>query len=417
MSGGPGWYNGRLREEQHVNTRTSASQTRRFHRALSPMRATSLLWPALPLLIAVAIALFVMSGNPAALPELFMEVLREFWREEPVEALIAAVGLILGAAFLGLAWLRLRHASLVIDPTGIRCQPAGHGLRLLLQDPRRHGWRLSWADIQQARLIPPGLPARNVQTLAMWKLRLHTPGGVRELIPWLWLEADTEDHRVSILTAMRRPDEAKIQAWVADSPLIQALTAHGVEVHTELPDTTNPLEQLPGGRFDLASHKGMLAQLGLFFVVGGYALVDGLLLQPWEALEPLPLMPFAATAIAAACLVGVLGRGAPQLERMTVAALCVAVITTAVWPGLLRFNAATDPSPQVYEYHMTQPGIFQTGNDELPTLDLRHLEVQAYWRSLEPPEHEFRLYRGEAGFWQLDRGHLFERTRAFYARR
>ena len=400
-----------------MHARPSAPHTRRFHRALSPMRASSLWWPLLPLLIAVAGALYFMGDNPVALPELFMEALREFWREEPVQALIAAVGLMLGAAFLGLAWLRLRHASLVIDQTGIRCQAPGHGPRLLLQDPRRHGWRVSWSDIQRAELIAPGFAGRNTQSLGMWKLQLHTPGGVRELIPWLWLEKNGKDHRVSVLAAMRQPDDEKIRAWVADSPLIQALAAQGIDTHIEEAQTGNPLEQLPGGKFDLSSHKGMLTQLGLFFVAGAYALVDGLLLQPWEALEAPPLAPFVAAAIAAVSLAGVLGRGAPALERSAVGVLCAAALVAAVYPGLLRYNAVSDPTPVIHDYQMVRPGVFEAADPALPALDLRHLALDEYWRALEPPEHSFRLYRGEPGFWQLDRNYLFERTRAFYAGR
>lgn len=393
-------------------TRSSPS---RFVYDHMPVR-TNRHWWWLPLAIVLVSlgALIMMTG--VAPREFFSALFASLTEEEPLtSALMGAAVLLALLAHLTLR-SRIRHTALDIDQTGLRCRPPGTGIHLFLQDPRHHSWQLPHDRIRHAELIPPSANADKLQGLTLWRLKLHSDTGSRELAPYLWIRRDGPDHRLHGWQLVLPRRKQTIRKMVQDSPLMQALEERGIPIeNSEAP--LSPLAASIAGGYDLGRHPGMLVQLGLFFSAAGYAVVDGLLLRPYEALELPPLAPFAGMLIAGACLAGALGRGAPRLERAAVGALCTAALTAAVYPGLLRYNAASAPAPVVHEYSMSQPGIFSPGDTGLPRLDLRHLDLGDYWKALKPPIHEFRLYRGEVGIWQLDRGKLFERTREFYASR
>ncbi|MDZ7811454.1 MAG: hypothetical protein U5L11_17155 [Arhodomonas sp.] len=145
--------------------------------------------------------------------------------------------------------------------------------------------------------------------------------------------------------------------------------------------------------------------------------MDGLFLGQRQPLESVPVIPFVLAAVLAVAMVHRLGEGAPATERVAVGALTVAALVAAIYPGMLRFNAAT-AEPWVIGYEVVAPGRFQDPSGRFPEVDLSGKDLDEYWA--EHPEgsvHEFRLFRGSAGFVQLDLRPLYEKTRAFYRQR
>ncbi len=167
--------------------------------------------------------------------------------------------------------------------------------------------------------------------------------------------------------------------------------------------------------FDLARHKGMLAQLGVLFGAGLYALGDTLV-AGYQPLGPLPLLPFAAAGVLAVAGSAVLGRGAPRAERLGVGALATLAVVAAVYPVTLRLNAL-GAEPRVAMYTAVAPGVFEPQAAGLPRIDLSGEDVDEYWTQYPPGSgHAFTLLRGSAGFYQLDLAPFYERTRRFYSR-
>ncbi len=247
------------------------------------------------------------------------------------------------------------------------------------------------------------------QRIRASRLEIETDRETIRLSPFPWYRPGGPDHRLGMreLSALSGADPA---SFIERAPLLESLRAQGITIESAREDAADA----PPPGFDLARDRGMVAQLVLLFAAGLYALVDTFFLLQYTPLAPMPRAPFALMLMAAIPLTFWLGRRAPLAERAVVGALTVAALAVAVYPGLLRLNAAT-AEPQVVEYVPTAPGRFRAETDEYPDIDLSDQSLSEYWAQRGPAvSHPFTLLRGDAGFWQLDLEPLYERTRDYY---
>ncbi len=319
----------------------------------------------------------------------------------------------LAAALLPLAIVFLlaqRAATLRVDTEGLAARiPRWLGIGLFRQTAGE--WRIAWHTIRRVRLVQPRSTAKPVQQLGGFRLVIETDHGETWLSPFLWFDRSGDDHRLRLAEVIRsrRLDAARL---LERAPLLRALQARGFELETS---AANVPRRAPG--FDLARHRGMAAQLVALFATGLYALLDTFFFGHYLPLEPLPTLPFALVAAAATVGVGILGRGAPAVERLAVGALTVAAVTWAVYPATLRLNALS-ATPVSVIYVATAPGRFHLPGAGVPAIDLTGHDVDAYWAQYpQGTLHEFTLLRGDGGFYQLDLSPLHARTRRFYQER
>lgn len=297
------------------------------------------------------------------------------------------------------ARLRLTQAGLeasIPRPLGIRWfrQTAGT-------------WSVRWDDVRRVRLV--GFARSNAALrLAWYRLVIDTDHGEKWLAAFRWHERGGKDHRLGVgeLLAYRKLDAA---ARLRSAPLVQALATRGFAIETEA-DMAAP----DAGGFDLARHKGLLAQVALFFVAGLYALTDAFFIRPYLPLEAPPAAPFLLVGALAVVAAWKLGQGAPRLERSVVGVLAVAACVAATHPAMLRLNAATAQA-ETLPYVSLGEGRFEPAGERLPAIDLSGLAVPEYWAEYPPgARQELTLLNGSLGFYQLELAPIYERTRRFY---
>lgn len=383
-----------------------------FRRGTSAVNARQTLWYSgllllIPLVVVAALLLNLASQDgPMSAADLWQALLRQFDKDPRLKSHAWAFAIALPIAVIPI-WLH-RLSFLRLGPHGIEGYlPKGTVLGM-------HGlttghWRVLWDAIRSVQLIParpmPQLPMR----LAAYRLVIETDRGPIRLSPYFWILRNGPDHRMTLrrLLSAKATDADRM---IETAPLIEALRARGIEIAG--PETaTGP--SAPAG-FDMSKHRGLVIQLVAFFAIGLYALIDGLFINAYRPLEPMPMAPYGAAAAIAIVLVAILGRGAPIVERGVVGALTIAVTIAAVHPALLRINALT-AEPRVVAYESVAIGRFEPPTPDLPEIDLGDLQIGEYWaRYPAGAEHEFHLLRGAAGFYQLDLDPLYARTRDFY---
>lgn len=127
-------------------------------------------------------------------------------------------------------------------------------------------WSVRWDDVRRVRLVR--FARKNaVQQLAWYRLAIETTNdGEKWLSAFRWHERGAADHRLGLgeLLKHRNLDAA---ARLRTAPLVRALEMRGFALEID-PGTAAPAS--PG--FDLARHKGLLAQVGLLFGAGFYQL-------------------------------------------------------------------------------------------------------------------------------------------------
>lgn len=380
-------------------------------------------WLLLAIFGLLVLLFLVFFGWAAALAEdgEFLQVLREAWASVLAEPEIrwALWALAVMLPLTGVVLWILSRAHLTIDATGISARiPRLPALPFLRQSGGH--WQLSWNDIRRAELALPQSGGKHPQRLGFARLNLETDRGLFSLFVWRWFDPEDQDHRITF-NELRRLRSLDFGDLLRRSPLVRALEAQGVPLEdaegAPAPGASGEGGTLGGEHFDLNSHRGVQLQLGVLALAGGYALLDTFFLNPWKALEFPPVGPFVMAGLVGAVLVAPLGRGAPRIERIGVAALTVAALVAAVYPGLMRFNAATSEA-QTIQYEALEPGVFHTPYADFPDLDLRSGGLEAYWaRYTTGEQHDFRILEGAAGFYQINMARLHQRTRAFYRAR
>ena len=298
-----------------------------------------------------------------------------------------------------------RRARILLSPGGLEVDvPWWTGLGLGGQ-LSAGSFRIPWGAIRSVVLEAP---TRNPRPSG-YRLVISTDGHVYRFSPFDWHSVGGADHRPGFGELWGR-NRISHDRLVERSPLVRALEAEGFDVTRRLADSASK-------SFDLATHRGLVAQLAVFFLFGGYALVDGLMVRRYWPLELMPWEPFAAVALLGGAVMTLLGRGAPPLERMVVWLFAVAGLAASVYPGLLRINALTG-SPHTAVYTETGMGRFRASADALPAVDLRGLHIPEFWARYKPGDTRlFVLYRGLPGFYQLDTEPLLDEVRTFYDKR
>lgn len=319
-----------------------------------------------------------------------------------------------------LALIGHRLARIRVTPSGIDGYlPRWLGMGLFGETGGR--WRVAWSEIRAVRMECPGPPRAGglgrrmaaLQGIKLARLVIETDRGAVRIRPFPWHVPGGEDHRLG-LRELSLAGRVDARERLARAPLVQALAAQGHAPEWE--EASSASTRVAAG-YDLARHRGMVGQLVVMGLAGLYTVADTFFLGQFHLLDPLPWWPFVAAGAVALLVIPPLGRGAPALERRTVAALTIAAIVAAVYPALLRINALT-AQPEVVEYTATAPGQFEAPG-ERPVIDLSEHGLEAYWAEVvgSGGQHRFTLLRGALGFRQLALGPLYERTRAFYRER
>ncbi|WP_139150691.1 hypothetical protein [Halofilum ochraceum] len=370
--------------------------------------------------LAALAALVVLLGlhleEPRSLATLLLKDLRAALADDP--AVVFMLWLLPPTVIATAAVLLVqRRAWLRVGPGGIEgWLPRFVGFGLTGQTVG--SWQIPHDRIRAVRLFAPRrsggrgrLERRFVkaQRIRASRIEIETDRETIRLSPFPWYRPDGPDHRLAMheLSSLSGADPA---SYVERAPLVEHLRPLGLTIETAGEDATDLV--LFG--FDLSRDRGMVAQLGLLSAAGLYALVDTFFLLQYTPLAPMPWAPFALMLMVAIPLTLWLGRRAPVTERVVVGALTVASLAVAVYPGLLRFNAAT-AEPRVVEYAAMAPGRFQAATGGYPDIDLTGQGLSEYWAQHDRgASHPFTLLRGDAHFWQLDLAPLYERTRDYY---
>ncbi len=350
-----------------------------------------------------------------------------------VATLLSFVLLVIGPVLF--AWrmhVAVRDASLVVHERGLSCRPPHASLLLRRLPAGGRPWQVGWRQIQRVELVRPALMQAGPAAAAHYRLRVVGSGGEREVAPFLWVREDGPDHRpelpwYGILRGrgwrdFELSDAETVAARVREAPLVRELAERGVQVDEVRQQTQGVERAVVDGverlsRYNLMEHKGLAAQLTIALVAGGYAFIDGLLLQHFTPLVGIPWWLLVVLALAALSVIAASSRSAPRVERGVVGALCLATVVAAGYPGMLRVNALT-AEPVVADYTQTAPGRFAPPADraDLPEIRLDYIEIEEYWEHVAGQPHEFRLYRGVGDFWQLDIMDFYSRTGDFYDR-
>ena len=362
----------------------------------------------LPLAI-LAVVLFIVTSNAEPMSVVWGEFLQQVKEGSSFQSqlLLLLVMIVLGVIFL---WVNSR-AYIRLGLQGIEGYVpkwTGSGLTGVTTGH----WQIRWGEIRAVSLVPSKCKGKLAQRISLYRLVIETDVGVIRLSPFFWVLCNGLDHRLTWRQALSSANGDAVDL-IENSPLLSALRERGIKFLSESDSGAEQLLGAPLG-FDLTKHRGMKAQLVIIAFVGLYILMDGLFLGNFKALEPLPVWPFLATALGSLSLVFMLTRGVPIAERAIVGLLTATLLTSAVYPGLLRVNAITAESQRI-AYVAVGLGKFEAKKEGLPALDLSDIQIKEYWKQYPPgAEHSFLMQRGIAGFYQVNLNELYAESRDFY---
>ena len=300
------------------------------------------------------------------------------------------------------AQLRSRYERLYVGPKVLRyISPFGGSFRFLQRV--QPDWSIPWSELQRSEL--------QVQSLGLGKRRyslvLQTASGQRVLeAPLYWQRVPFS---FGPMAKPPRRNEAQMRRAIMNSPLVQALRAHGVEV-TEVAGLVRPKGALKG--YDIAQDKRLLVAVGLLLVALVYYYGDTFIDWPYMPLENVPVWPYAVVGFLGLWLGYDLGKKAPRMERVLVSIMLAGSLCAACYPLMLRLNALTaGADDHIYRYTQVRPGYFKPPEAGLPYI---YFEGQAYW-SMFPNgnTYEFRLLKGALGFYEVDTGQVQDEIHAW----
>ncbi|MCY0966504.1 hypothetical protein [Parathalassolituus penaei] len=220
---------------------------------------------------------------------------------------------------------------------------------------------------------------------------------------WLRLEAGQQEWLVSSDIGMQANDSRR-----ATADLWRKLVPGKV-----LPDEASE-------DFDLFSRPASVAALVLILVAAAYALVDGLLLNPLEALD----WGYAMWGLPVLGLLVSLGgwfvlqkNRIPLRESMVLGMIGSICVSLAWLPAAKRLDEALASGPaQHYDYRLEENGRLVPVDENMPVI--RFGNRKEYWQQFEIGSvHAFRFVHGPLGIWQLDHTERLEDIRAFYRQR
>lgn len=397
---------------QPTATRTLVFRGTPFHRD-EAWRPILMLSAAMLLVIGLTVFLIFQADQP-------LEAARELGVPVGVVVLIGV------AAAIGIPWLR-RHLRIEIDEHGIRYRNT-----LPLFSGIRPSWDLAWNTI--TRVEYKGRFRTDTEAKSLRAIILHPQAGkARRLDPANWMDPDpaVDDFGLRMrdvrFTVSQFAIEKKRREMALRSPLVKILEQRGwpvVRPGTEATATASGAASaaLAGGRkeenrFDLTTHPGTMAAVGLIIGLLLYFVADSFFLFDWRYASAPPWPALISTGALGAVIGILMGRGAPGRERLVLALMLGGAVGAATWPGALRLNASlatTNPMPVVYEYRAV--GEYRATDGRHPPLSFSGFE--AYWTDPARRENQtFHLLEGPLGIVQIDYSRIIERIQAFHATR
>jgi hypothetical protein len=357
---------------------------------------------ALPI-FAIGAIVFVFPDILDVSGEGYRKLLERSWQNmkaEPLELTLFGIFGLFGLLQSGYVLLARGRERLLVDEVGIcYVSPLPEFLQAL-----RPSWRLQWSQIRQARV--------ETSKMSSLFLILKLDAGLvqRKIAPFQWVVADHEPIGPVDPRKWRSLDPEAIRSLLQLSPITQNLARANIELNLDT------LHSSVSTLFALEENPSTLLALVLFFGFGSYALIDGaFLIQEIYAERPFYEF-YAVTGILLTITVGVwlLRAQVPRAESLTLAALVGAGFAVALYPGLLRINAISDPSGlQKYAYVLESNRTFGAVGVGLPTL--RFKRDREYWAQFEFGSiHHFELRKGGLGFYQLNMAPVYAAMKEFY---
>ena len=388
-----------LRAKALVMRKRSYYLSKQQHRQLRFMFAVVLVLP----IFAIGALVFIFPDILDLGGEGYRKLLERTWQNmktEPLELTLFGIFGLFGLLQSGYVLLARGRERLLVDEVGIRyVSPLPEFLQAL-----RPSWRLQWSQIRQARI-------ETARMSPLFLVIVLDAGLVqRKIAPFQWVVTDDELIGPADLRKWRSLDPEAIRSLLQLAPVTQILASADIDLNLDA------LRCSVSTLFALEENPSTLLALVLFFGFVSYALIDGaFLIQETYAERPFYEF-YVVTGILLFIIVGVwlLRVRVPRAESLTLAALVGAGFAVALYPGLLRINAVSDPSGlQEYAYVLESNHTFRAVDAELPAL---HFERDGkYWAQFESGSiHHFELRKGGLGFYQLNMAPVYAVMKEFY---
>lgn len=368
---------------------------------------------------ALAWAMYLFFGSPlgaldqealAQLPGKFVEQLQNGPWDRLFEfcALIVVPGI-----HLWYSHRASKHERLHLDQMGIGYRsPLPDTLRALQPD-----WSLQWSQIREIRIVLP--KAMFHPNLAV--LEIDAGPVKRKLRPLQWSIVDSKGKtskvtsapwRERFLSGFRPAHDAKRTLQdIGQSSVVRYAMQAGVKVKSH---TAHGI----GSGFALEGHRHARVAMGLVLVLLCGAIIDLALNQEVYAVDPpFVLFAFAGALAVPAGMLWLASAGVPRKETLGLSLLLGGAFGFALYPGLLRLNAATDAKGlRAYEYRLTEYVVFTPTDSDLPALTLS--KDADYWGQFKlGTMHSFELRKGALGFYQLNMTPVHAKMRAYFVGR
>lgn len=373
-------------------------------RGLSRKSARIQLWASAALGVSILIMMAAMfwllaPNDPEALEKIWNK-----WASNP-KNILESLGLMLVIVAHVVVLYVGRRDRLVIGPDSIAYQtPLPDWLPAILA-----GWNLPWTRIKKAEIrLPMGM--------AQPVLFLSDGTKSRKILVNAWVKMGEEKpkQKPSIQDlfryreTLRAPSFEEMMAHLGDSPLIQALRAHRVQIEY-------PGQAATGLMFDLQSHPRTKVAVVVLIGLLGYAAIDTFFIDE-TYVENFQWTTWGVAGLITALLAQrwIDGPKIPKFVSFGLAAMVGLSVGVALYPGLLRLNQLTDNDGlQPHEYILRDYAQLEPIEDGLPTVRFNH--YSDYWRQFPlDSTHFLYLRRGGLGFYQLDQAPLVDEMRAYY---
>ena len=214
---------------------------------------------------------------------------------------------------------------------------------------------------------------------------------------------------------------ADSQAWlVAADTGLQALNSRQASADLlRYLDGENRLPPEALSEFDLFSNPASRWWLIFMAIGAAYSLTDGLLINPFEALD-WGYCLWGVPVLIAVVTTGGMGwlkrRRVPVRESIVLAILAGTVMGVSWLPLVKRLDAALAGPASLYDYRLEEKGILSPVTEGMP--EIRFGNRKEYWQQFEAGSiHPFRFVHGPLGIWQLDHRELAPKMREFYNQR
>ena len=350
--------------------------------------------------------LFMMDWSQ--LPDI--ESYSELYRKEDGSLDINMIMMPLMALVFGVVMIAQARTRLQVGPSHLAVRiPKSSALGF--SDLTTGNHRIPFEQIRSLKLKPEHSAKQLPQALQKSRLEVVTDQKTYRFQPFHFRLQGGEDHRLGIRDFFSSKKGERLLPLLESAPLVRSLAdTTGQPVNIDEPETfTLPESQ----SYNLLKHKGMAGLLAAMAGIGCYAGIDYALLVDYIIVGELPLWPFVSAGLLAAAAGAVFSRGAPAFERLGVSALLTVTAVIATWPALERYTLTMSPDPISATYHTESTGLFT--HEEYPTIDQRESKIPDYWKSVEEGQpYPFTLHHPVLGFWLVDMGPVYEKSRAFY---